>query len=126
MDTRANSNNWETHLLRKRWYIGLLRALSLRIMMMMMMMMIYIYIYIHIYKKLWSFSLRGFFSRRTWRNTREFFVTDFALSGLENFEKWIVIAGSNFFFEAHAALLSITASVHSFMFSDLYSGKRRI
>src|SRR6218665_4229977 len=62
------------------------------------------------------------FSWRTWRNTWEFFVTDFALSGLENFEEWIVIGGSHFFFEAHAALLSITASVHSVIFSDLYSG----
>src|SRR6218665_2344256 len=35
-DTRANPNSWETHLVRKRWDIGLLRALSLRIMMMMM------------------------------------------------------------------------------------------
>src|SRR6218665_4943 len=33
-DTRANPNSWETHLVRKRWNIGLLRALSLRIMMM--------------------------------------------------------------------------------------------
>src|SRR6218665_2441122 len=62
------------------------------------------------------------FSRRTWRNSWEFFVTDFALSGLENFEEWIVIGGSHFFFEAHTALLSITASAHSFIFSDLYSG----
>src|SRR6218665_539870 len=37
-DTRANPNSWETHLVRKRWDIGLLRALSPRIMMMMMMM----------------------------------------------------------------------------------------
>src|SRR6218665_988304 len=37
-DTKANPNSWETHLVRKRWDIGLLRALSLRIMMMMMMM----------------------------------------------------------------------------------------
>src|SRR6218665_510948 len=36
-DTRANPNSWETHLVRKRWDIGLLRALSLWIMMMMMM-----------------------------------------------------------------------------------------
>src|SRR6218665_2506295 len=35
-DTRANPSSWETHLVRKRWDIGLLRALSLRIMMMMM------------------------------------------------------------------------------------------
>src|SRR6218665_798602 len=35
-DTRANPNSWETHLVRKRWDIGLLQALSLRIMMMMM------------------------------------------------------------------------------------------
>src|SRR6218665_2679192 len=27
-DTRANPNRWETHLVRKRWDIGLLRALS--------------------------------------------------------------------------------------------------
>src|SRR6218665_763461 len=36
-DTRANPNSWETHLVRKRWDIGLLRALSPRIMMTMMM-----------------------------------------------------------------------------------------
>src|SRR6218665_972850 len=36
LDTRANPNSWETHIVRKRWFIGLLRALSLRIMMMMM------------------------------------------------------------------------------------------
>src|SRR6218665_3773270 len=35
-DTKANPNSWETHLVRKRWDIGLLRALSLWIMMMMM------------------------------------------------------------------------------------------
>src|SRR6218665_510699 len=35
-DTRANPNSWETHLVRKRWDIGLLWALSPRIMMMMM------------------------------------------------------------------------------------------
>src|SRR6218665_294668 len=35
-DTRANPNSWETHRVRKRWDIGLLRALSPRIMMMMM------------------------------------------------------------------------------------------
>src|SRR6218665_3599807 len=34
-DTRANPNSWETHLVRKRWDIRLLRALSLWIMMMM-------------------------------------------------------------------------------------------
>src|SRR6218665_1491607 len=34
-DTRANPNSWQTHLVRKRWDIGLLRALSPRIMMMM-------------------------------------------------------------------------------------------
>src|SRR6218665_1622035 len=33
-DTRANPNSWETHLVRKRWDIGLLRALSLWMMMM--------------------------------------------------------------------------------------------
>src|SRR6218665_1243798 len=37
-DTRANPNSWKTHLVRKRWDIGLLRALIPRIMMMMMMM----------------------------------------------------------------------------------------
>src|SRR6218665_1970722 len=37
-DTRANPNGWETHLVRKRWDIGLLRSLSLRIIMMMMVM----------------------------------------------------------------------------------------
>src|SRR6218665_1763506 len=42
-DTRANPNSWETHLVRKRWDIGLLRALSPRIMMM-------IYVYIYTYK----------------------------------------------------------------------------
>src|SRR6218665_1833979 len=36
-DTKDNPNSWETHLVRKRWDIGLLRALSLWIMMMMMM-----------------------------------------------------------------------------------------
>src|SRR6218665_4062870 len=41
-DTRANPNSWETYLVRKRWDIGLLRALSLRVMMMMMMMMMMI------------------------------------------------------------------------------------
>src|SRR6218665_3255972 len=35
-DTRANPNSWETHLVRKRWDIVFLRALSPRIMMMMM------------------------------------------------------------------------------------------
>src|SRR6218665_3023858 len=35
-DTRANPNSSETHLVRKRWDIGLLRALNPRIMMMMM------------------------------------------------------------------------------------------
>src|SRR6218665_595295 len=35
-DTKANPNSWKTHLVRKRWDIGLLRALRLRIMMMMM------------------------------------------------------------------------------------------
>src|SRR6218665_2468377 len=35
---RANPNSWETHLVRKRWDIGLLRALSLRIMMMKMIL----------------------------------------------------------------------------------------
>src|SRR6218665_1762485 len=39
-DTRANPNSSETHLVRKRWDIGLLRALNPRIMMMMMMKMI--------------------------------------------------------------------------------------
>src|SRR6218665_996394 len=34
-DTKANANSWETHVVRKRWDIGLLRALSPRIMMMM-------------------------------------------------------------------------------------------
>src|SRR6218665_1413847 len=33
-DTRDNPNSWETHLVRKRCDIGLLRALSLRIMVM--------------------------------------------------------------------------------------------
>src|SRR6218665_1098199 len=35
-DTKANPNSWETHLVRKRWDIGLLRALRPGIMMMMM------------------------------------------------------------------------------------------
>ena len=35
-DTRANSNSWETHLVRKSWAIGLLRALSPGFMMTMM------------------------------------------------------------------------------------------
>src|SRR6218665_866936 len=33
-DTRANPTSWETHLVWKRWDIGLLWALSLWIMMM--------------------------------------------------------------------------------------------
>src|SRR6218665_252093 len=33
-NTRTNPNSWETHLVRKIWDIGLLRALGLRIMMM--------------------------------------------------------------------------------------------
>src|SRR6218665_451640 len=38
-DTKANPNSWETHLVRKRWDIGLLlRALGLWIMITMMMM----------------------------------------------------------------------------------------
>src|SRR6218665_1706610 len=41
-DTRANPNSSETHLVRKRWDIGLLRALNPRIMMMTMMMMMMI------------------------------------------------------------------------------------
>src|SRR6218665_4099045 len=36
-DTRANPNSLETHLVRKRWDIGLLQALSPKIMIMMMM-----------------------------------------------------------------------------------------
>src|SRR6218665_3269036 len=54
-DTIANPNCWETHLVRKRWDIGLLRALSLRIMMTMLMMTYtymyvkYIYIYTYTY-----------------------------------------------------------------------------
>src|SRR6218665_4145676 len=36
-DTKANPNSWETHLVRKRWDIGLLRALGLWIMMMMIL-----------------------------------------------------------------------------------------
>ena len=38
-DTRANPSSWETHLVRKRWDIGLLRASSSLLMMMMMMML---------------------------------------------------------------------------------------
>ena len=34
-DTRANPNSWETYLVRKRWNIGPLLALSPRMMMMM-------------------------------------------------------------------------------------------
>src|SRR6218665_3593011 len=41
-DTRANPNSWETHLVRKRWDIGLLRALSPRIMMMMTLTMMHL------------------------------------------------------------------------------------
>ena len=33
-DTRANPNSWETHLVRKRWDIGLLWALSPGFVMM--------------------------------------------------------------------------------------------
>src|SRR6218665_3396294 len=46
--TRANTNSWETHLVRKRRDIGLLRALSLWIMMTMMMMIV-LYMYSSIY-----------------------------------------------------------------------------
>src|SRR6218665_41940 len=35
-ETRANPNSSETHLVRKRWDIRILRALNARIMMMMM------------------------------------------------------------------------------------------
>ena len=35
-DTRANPNSLETHLVRQRWDVGLLRALSLRMMMMIL------------------------------------------------------------------------------------------
>src|SRR6218665_1808039 len=35
-DARANPNSWETHLVRKKWDIELLRALSLRIIMMIL------------------------------------------------------------------------------------------
>ena len=38
----SQSQYLETHLVRKGWNIGLLRALILRIMMMMMMMMMMI------------------------------------------------------------------------------------
>src|SRR6218665_146431 len=38
-DTRSNPNSWETHTVRKRWDIGLLRALSLRIMLLLLLMM---------------------------------------------------------------------------------------
>ena len=39
-DTRANPNSWETHLVRKKWDIGLLRAVSPRFMMMFL---VYLY-----------------------------------------------------------------------------------
>src|SRR6218665_1229622 len=52
-DTRANPNSWETHLVRKRWDIGLLQALSLRIMMMnackYVLMLVYVCMYAHKY-----------------------------------------------------------------------------
>src|SRR6218665_3843404 len=65
-DTRANPNSWETHQVRKRWDIGLLRALSLRIMMMMMI--------------IWSGMLYG---SDTWIMRKEDFKR------LEAFEMWI-------------------------------------
>src|SRR6218665_3528491 len=39
LDTRDSPNSLETHLVRKRWDIGLLRAMSPWMTMMMMMMM---------------------------------------------------------------------------------------
>src|SRR6218665_833715 len=48
-DTRANPNSWETHLVRKRWDIGLLRALSLWIMMMMMHVCMYVRLHAGMY-----------------------------------------------------------------------------
>src|SRR6218665_3661190 len=48
-DTRANPNSWQTHLLRKRWDTGLLRALSLGIVMMMYTRYKYTHIYTHIH-----------------------------------------------------------------------------
>src|SRR6218665_2683941 len=53
-DTRANPNSWETHLVRKRWDVGLLRALSPRIMMMMMMnvcmYVLHVFMYVFMYQ----------------------------------------------------------------------------
>src|SRR6218665_1011005 len=54
-DTRANPNSWKTHLVRKRWDIGLLRALSPRIMMMIAVCAVvyvctmYVWISVYIY-----------------------------------------------------------------------------
>src|SRR6218665_3247798 len=51
-DTRANPNSWETHIVRKRWDIGLLRALSPRIMMMMMILKLKVHRLGFIYAKI--------------------------------------------------------------------------
>src|SRR6218665_1019308 len=64
-DTRANPNSWKTHLVRKRWDIGLLRALSPRIMMMIAVCAVvyvctmyvwkYVYMYVHVCVYVWMY-----------------------------------------------------------------------
>src|SRR6218665_3297951 len=50
-----------------------------------------------------------------------------SLSGLDYFERCFDLEGIiNFFFGVHATLLSNIASSNSFIFSNLYSGSRRI
>src|SRR6218665_314734 len=50
-----------------------------------------------------------------------------SLSGLDYFETCLDLEGIiNFFLGVHATLLSNIASSHSLIFSDLYSGSRRI
>src|SRR6218665_530683 len=56
-DTRANPNSWETHLVRKRCDIGLLRALSPRFMTMSLSINEY-YLYNH---SNWTRWCRGMF-----------------------------------------------------------------
>src|SRR6218665_2699223 len=77
-DTRANPNSWETRLVRKRWDIGLLRALSLRIMMM---------------------SLSVFLARETKRHGRRpgaEFGGDQTIFSRPNFRKNVHFEGKNF------------------------------
>src|SRR6218665_3943835 len=53
-DTKANPSSWETHRVRKRWDIGLLRALSLWIIIMMIMYVcMYVCMYVRTYVRMY-------------------------------------------------------------------------